>query len=151
MSEDVRVEELRKLRPGHAPGADEVEVEWARARRVMDVIDRRKYLCRAEQKAGRRNEGDPEHARDELRNARPAVPASIERVYPDQQAGLHDRGRLRDQELDAEKERCRREVARVPAQEESPDVKTCEGNPRGAEKNRQEVDVGEKETAETER
>src|SRR5260221_12644040 len=30
--ENVGVDELRELRPRHAPGADEIELEWPRAR-----------------------------------------------------------------------------------------------------------------------
>src|SRR5437588_3628200 len=104
MAEDVREEELRELRPRHAPGADEVEAERAGARGIVDVVDRGKDLRRPDQEAGDRDPSDPPDASDRFHDLPRRVPGAIERVHAEQKTGLHYRSRLSDETLDAEEE-----------------------------------------------
>ena len=101
MAEDVGEDQLAVLRPRHAPGADQVEIKRPGTGRVVNVIDGGEDLRRADQQRRPGEERDPQHARDRLRRAWRGVPAAIERVQAEEQSGLHDGGRLRDEELHA--------------------------------------------------
>ena len=149
MAEDIGEDQLAVLRPRHAPSADQVEIKRPGAGRIVHVIDGGEELRRADQRRRPGEERDPQHARDRLRRAWRGVPAAIERVQAEEQSGLHDGGRLRHEELHAEEERAEGEVAHAPPQQKPPDEETRQRQPGGAEEDRQEVDVGEIEAAES--
>src|SRR5581483_4565808 len=79
------------------------------------------------------------------------IPRAVQRVHAEEKSCLENGRRLADEELQAEKQRAERKVTRVMVKKKPADVETCQRQPRDAEENRQQVDVGEIEAAEAER
>ena len=143
VAEDVGIDQLRELRPRHAPRTDEIEAEHSRARRVVHMIERGKHLRRADRYGAQRDQSNPRDGRCRLEHAPLCVPPAIQPVAAEEQAGLHHRRRFADQELQAEEKRGRGEVANRRTKKKSPHVQTCERQPRRAEQNRQQIHLGQ--------
>ncbi len=141
VAEDVRKDDLERPRPRHAPRRHQREVERPRARRLGRVLRGRNQLRRSRGHAG---EAERERHADRSEGAREPLPAgvprAIERVGPDEEPRLHERGRLPRQGLHAQKERRDRRVPQVRLQHRAPREEKDQRTPGEDEQQGQKVD-----------